>query len=132
VLWLIELRISRGRNVYTQEYTINSNSWTSNWQLNLFSKKNPIIRIFCVPNGSASKLIWTNEVLLYLVIMKNGERFTWQIKWRIAMTKTALNKYKALFTSKLDSNWRKKLIKCRIGNAALYGVETWALRKVDQ
>jgi hypothetical protein len=26
VLWLIELRISRGRNVYTQEYTINSNS----------------------------------------------------------------------------------------------------------
>jgi hypothetical protein len=36
------------------------------------------------------------------------------------------------FTSKLDFNLRKKVGKCYIGSIALYGAETWALRKVDQ
>jgi hypothetical protein len=36
------------------------------------------------------------------------------------------------FTSKLDLNLRKKLIKCYIWSIALYGAETWTLRKADQ
>ena len=46
VLWLLEFQIRRGRKVSTQVHTINSNSRTSNCQCGLFSKKNPIIRIF--------------------------------------------------------------------------------------
>jgi hypothetical protein len=37
-----------------------------------------------------------------------------------------------LFTSKLDLNLRKKQVKCHIWSIALYGAETWTLRKVDQ
>jgi hypothetical protein len=47
------------------------------------------------------------------------------------MAKAALNK-KNLFTSKLDLNLRKKLVKCYIWSRALYGATTWTLRKVDQ
>ena len=38
----------------------------------------------------------------------------------------------SLFTSKLDLNLRKKLIKCYIWSMALYGAETWTLRAADQ
>jgi hypothetical protein len=37
-----------------------------------------------------------------------------------------------LVTSKLDLNLRKKLVKCYIWSVALYGAETWTLRKADQ
>jgi len=37
-----------------------------------------------------------------------------------------------LFTSTLDLNLRKKLVKCYICSMALYGAETWTLRAVDQ
>jgi hypothetical protein len=39
---------------------------------------------------------------------------------------------KELFTSKLDLNTRKKLVKCYIWSIALYGAETWILWKADQ
>jgi hypothetical protein len=42
------------------------------------------------------------------------------------------NKKMILFTSKLDLNLRKKLVKCCIWSVALYGAETWTHRKVDQ
>jgi hypothetical protein len=48
------------------------------------------------------------------------------------MAKEAFNKRKTVFTSKLDSNLRKKETKCYIWSIALYGAETWTLRKVDQ
>ena len=48
VLWLIELQIRCGRKVQTQVRTVNSNSRTSNCHCSLFSKKNPITRIFCI------------------------------------------------------------------------------------
>jgi hypothetical protein len=48
------------------------------------------------------------------------------------MAKAAFNKKKTLFTSKLDLSLRKKLVKCYIWSIALYGAETWTLRKVDQ
>jgi len=41
------------------------------------------------------------------------------------MAKAAFSKKKTLFTSKLDLNLRKKLIKCYIWSMALYGAETW-------
>jgi hypothetical protein len=44
----------------------------------------------------------------------------------------AFNKKKILFTSKLDLNLRKKLVKCYIWSMALYGPETWTLRAADQ
>jgi len=50
----------------------------------------------------------------------------------LAMTKTTFNKKKTLFTSKLELNLRKKLIKYYIWNTALFGAETWAHRKVGQ
>ena len=58
-------------------------------------------------------------------------RCTCEIKSRIAMAKTAFNKKKTLFTSKLDLNLRKKLIKCYIWNMTSYGAETWTLRAAD-
>jgi hypothetical protein len=48
------------------------------------------------------------------------------------MAKAAFNKKKTLVTSKLDLNLRKKLVSCYIWSIALYGAETWTLRKVDQ
>ena len=48
------------------------------------------------------------------------------------MAKAAFSKKKTLFTSKLDLNLRKKLVKCYIWNMALYGAETWTLRPADQ
>jgi hypothetical protein len=48
------------------------------------------------------------------------------------MAKATFNKKKTLFTSKLDLNLRKKLVKCYIWSVALYGAVTWTLWKVDQ
>ena len=48
------------------------------------------------------------------------------------MAKATFNKKKTLFTSKLDLNFRKKLVKCYIWSMALYGAETWTLRAADQ
>jgi hypothetical protein len=48
------------------------------------------------------------------------------------MAKAAFNKKRTLFTSTLDLELRKKQVKCYIWCIALYGVETWTLRAVDQ
>ena len=48
------------------------------------------------------------------------------------MAKSAFNKKKNLFTSKLGLNLRKKLVKCYVWSMALYGAETWTLRATDQ
>ena len=48
------------------------------------------------------------------------------------MAKAAFNKKNNLFTSKLDLNLRKKLVKCYVWSMALYGAETWTLRATDQ
>jgi hypothetical protein len=55
-----------------------------------------------------------------------------EIKCRIAMAKAAFNKKKTLFTSTLDLELRKRLVKCYIWNISLYGAETWTLRAVYQ
>jgi hypothetical protein len=58
---------------------------------------------------------------------RNSRRET---KSRIAMAKAAFNRKKTLFTSKLDLNLRKKLVRCYIWSIAFYGAITWTLRKV--
>jgi hypothetical protein len=60
-------------------------------------------------------------------IITNDARCRREIKARITMAKAAFNKKKTLFISKLDLELRKKL-----ASIALYGAETWALRKLDQ
>jgi hypothetical protein len=65
-------------------------------------------------------------------MITNDARCTREIIYRIAMAKEAFNKKKNIFTSKLDLNLRKKLVKCYISSVALYGAEMWTLRKVDQ
>jgi len=62
----------------------------------------------------------------------NDGRCTLEIKSRIARAKAAFSKKETLFTSKLDLNLRKKLIKCYIWIMALFGAETWTLRAADQ
>jgi hypothetical protein len=53
-------------------------------------------------------------------ITTNDARCTREIKIGIATVKAAFNK-KDLFSSKLVSNLRKKLVSCYIWRAALYG-----------
>jgi hypothetical protein len=65
-------------------------------------------------------------------ILTNDGRCTCEIKCRIAMAKAAFNKKRTLFTSTLDLELRKKLVKCYIWSKALYGAETWTLWSVDQ
>jgi hypothetical protein len=65
-------------------------------------------------------------------ILTNDERCTCEIKCMIAMAKAAFNKKRNLFTSTLDLELRKKLVKCYFWSIALYGAEIWTLRAVDQ
>jgi hypothetical protein len=58
-------------------------------------------------------------------MIKYDAMCTREIKARIAMAKAA-------FTSKLDLELWKKLVKCYIWSIAFYGAETWTLRKLDQ
>ena len=48
------------------------------------------------------------------------------------MAKGAFSKKRALFTSTLDLELRKKLVKCYIWNIASYGAETRTFWAVDQ
>jgi hypothetical protein len=65
-------------------------------------------------------------------MLTNDGRYTCKIKCRTAMAKAAFIKKRALFTSTLDFELRKKLVKCYIWGIALYSAKTWALRAVDQ
>jgi hypothetical protein len=64
--------------------------------------------------------------------LTNDAGCTCEIKCRIARAKAAFTKKRDLFTSKLDLEMRKKLVKCYIWIIAFYGAETWTLRTVDQ
>jgi hypothetical protein len=71
------------------------------------------------------------ESFKYLVsILTNDGRWSCEIKYRIGMAKTAFNKKRALFTSTLDLELRKKRVKCCIWSTTLYGAENWMLRAV--
>jgi len=63
-------------------------------------------------------------VYIYIYILTNDGRCTCEIKCRIAMAKAAFNKKRTFFTSTLDLELRKKLVKCYVWSIALYGAET--------
>ena len=62
-------------------------------------------------------------------MLTDGGRRTGEIKCRIAMAKAAFNEKTNIFTSTLDLNLRKNLVKWSI---ALCGAETWTVRAVDK
>jgi hypothetical protein len=55
-------------------------------------------------------------------ISTNDGRCTCEIKCRIAMAKAAFNKKRTLFTSTLELELRKKLVKCYVWSIALRGL----------
>jgi hypothetical protein len=57
-------------------------------------------------------------------MLTNNGRCACEIKSRVAIVKAAFNKKRGLFTSTLDLELRKKLVKCYIWSIALYGAET--------
>jgi hypothetical protein len=65
------------------------------------------------------------------ILTNNGRRIH-EIKCGIAMAKAAFNKKRDLFTSTLDLELRKKLVKCYICSIALYGAETWTLQTLGK
>jgi hypothetical protein len=65
-------------------------------------------------------------------MLTNDASCTREIKSRISMAKAAFNKKKTCFTSKMDLNLRKKLVKCYIWSIALYGAETWCWRRMEK
>ena len=83
--------------------------------------------------GSRRICGWFLQVIdLFECVRKMVEDVLGGIKCRIAITKAALNKTRALFTGTLDLELRKKLVKCYIWSIVLYGAETGTLRTVDQ
>jgi hypothetical protein len=60
------------------------------------------------------------------------EGCTCEIKCKIAMAKATFNKKKTFFTSTLDLELRKKLVKWYVWSIALCGAEIWTLRAMDQ
>jgi hypothetical protein len=48
------------------------------------------------------------------------------------MAKAAFNKKEIFFSSKLDLNLKKKLVKCYIWSITLCSAEIWTLMKLDQ
>jgi hypothetical protein len=65
-------------------------------------------------------------------ILTNDGSYTYEFKSRIAVAKAAFNNKWALFTSKMDLEMKKKLVKCYIWSIAIYGAGTWTLWSVDQ
>jgi hypothetical protein len=59
-------------------------------------------------------------------MITNDARCTREIKSRIVMAKSLLNKQ-----NNLDLNLHKKLVKCYTWRTGLYGTENWTMREVD-
>ena len=57
---------------------------------------------------------------------------TKEIKMRIAIAKEAFNRKMSLLTSKLNTELKKKLVRCYVWSIALYGSETWTLRQLER
>jgi hypothetical protein len=50
----------------------------------------------------------------------------------IGIVKEAFNRKLSLLTSKLNIELKKKLVRCYVWSIALYGLENWTLRKLEQ
>jgi hypothetical protein len=58
--------------------------------------------------------------------------FTMEIKVRVAIAKEVFNRKISLLTWELNIKLKKKLIRCYVWSIALYGSETWKLRKLER
>ena len=54
------------------------------------------------------------------------------VKQRIAMTKDAFNRKRSNFCGLLEKELRKRIVKFFVWSVALYGAETWTLRRNEQ
>ena len=52
-----------------------------------------------------------------------------EVKQRIAMVREAFNRKRSIFCGPLEKELRKRLVKCFVWGVALYGAETWTLRR---
>ena len=57
---------------------------------------------------------------------------TREIKIRIVIAKEDFNRKMSLLTSKLNIELKKKLVRCYVWSIALYGSETWTVRKLQR
>ena len=57
---------------------------------------------------------------------------TREIKMRIVIAKEVFNRKMSLLTSKMNIELKKKLVRCYVWSIALYGSETWTLRKLER
>ena len=55
-----------------------------------------------------------------------------EVKLKIAMAKEAFNRNRSIFCGPLEKEVRKRLVKCFVWCVALYGAETWTLRRNEQ
>ena len=55
-----------------------------------------------------------------------------EIRGRIAMAKVAFNKRKRILCGPLNRSLKKRLVKSMVWSVAVYGAETWTLKKVDR
>ena len=56
---------------------------------------------------------------------------TREIKMRITIAKEAFNRKISFLTRKLNIELSEKLVRCYVWSIALYGSETWTLRKLE-
>src|ERR1044072_3570837 len=63
-------------------------------------------------------------------ISEDGRSLT-DVKVRIGMAKEAFNKRKELLTKRMSKALKKKIVKTIVWPVALYGCETWTLRKEE-
>jgi hypothetical protein len=80
---------------------------------------------------TSDNILLTSVYLHHKMPLLEMNIFLISILARIAMAEAAFNKRRALFTSKMDSELRKKLVKCYIWRIASYGAEIWTLGAVD-
>ena len=55
-----------------------------------------------------------------------------EVKQRIAIAKEAFNRKRSIFCGPLEKEIRQSLVKCFVWSVALYGAETWTLRRNER
>ena len=65
-------------------------------------------------------------------VLTRDDYYTREIEMRIAIAKEIFNRKISLLTSKLNIELRKKLVRSYVWSIAVYGSETWTLRKLER
>jgi hypothetical protein len=100
-------------------------------------KKTKVMRVSRKGEGDISIFIEGQRVeqvqkFKYLgSLMTADGRCEEEIKVRIGMAKDAFSKRKELLTQKMSVDVKKQIVKTVVWSVALYGAETWTLRKED-